>query len=473
MLKVYNTLTRKLEEFHPIHEKENRVYMFVCGPTVYDSPHVGHARSYVAYDVIAKYLRYKGWSLFYVQNITDIDDKIIRRAQETGKTWKEIAREYEEEYHRAMKRLFVDSVNLYARATEHIPEIIDQIKRLMEKGYAYETEDGVYFDITKFPEYGKLSGQRLEDLMAGARVEVNENKRHPYDFALWKKAKPGEPTWESPWGPGRPGWHIEDTAISERYLGQQYDLHGGGMDLIFPHHECEIAQMEAISGKKPFVRYWLHNGFLEVNGEKMSKSLKNFWTIEDVLKKVRPEALRYFLLSTHYRSPINFSDENLEQAQKAWEGLAKTVRKLKKLAKDGKEGEPREQVVEALEDIRKRWEDAMDDDFNTPKALAVLHDWATLVNREVVESGLKEEAGMALEILEKWDTVLTLFRSILESDGGVSEELVEGLMRIIITVRQKLREQKLYEISDWIRAELGNLGIQLNDRGKETTWEMT
>ncbi len=472
MLKVYNTLTRKLEEFHPIHEKENRVYMFVCGPTVYDSPHVGHARSYVAYDTIAKYIRYKGWSLFYVQNITDIDDKIIRRAQETGKSWKDIARKYEEEYHKAMKMLFVDSVNLYARATEHIPEIIDQIKRLIEKGYAYETEDGIYFDITKFPEYGKLSGQKLEDLMVGARVEINENKRHPYDFALWKKAKPGEPTWDSPWGPGRPGWHIEDTAISERYLGQQYDLHGGGMDLIFPHHECEIAQMEAISGKKPFVRYWLHNGFLEVNGEKMSKSLKNFWTIEDVLKKVRPEALRYFLLSTHYRSPINFSDENLEQAQKAWEGLAKTVRKLKKLAKGGKEGEPREQVVEALEELRKRWEDAMDDDFNTPKALAVLHDWATFVNKEY-DNMSRKEAEIALNLVRRWDSVLTLFRSVLESEGGISEELVEGLMRIIITVRQKLREQKLYEISDWIRSELGNLGIQLNDKGKETTWEMT
>ena len=468
MLKVYNTLTRKLEEFHPIHEKENRVYMFVCGPTVYDYPHVGHARSYVAYDVIAKYLRYKGWSLFYVQNITDIDDKIIKRANETGKSWDEIARNYEKEYHRAMKKLGVDSVNLYARATEHIPEIINQIKRLMEKGYAYETSDGIYFDITKFPEYGKLSGQKLEDLQAGARVEINENKKHPYDFALWKKAKPGEPSWQSPWGPGRPGWHIEDTAISERYLGQQYDIHGGGMDLIFPHHECEIAQMEAVSGKKPFVRYWLHNGFIEVNGEKMSKSLKNFWTVDDVLEKVRPEALRYFLLSTQYHSPIDFSEEALIQAQKAWESLVRTVRKVKKLEKAGKSKSPRREFERELEKLSDSWEAAMDDDFNTPGALAILHEWSTLINREYEEMS-KEEARLALELLEKWDSVLTLFRPVFL--GESDEDLINGLMEVIIKARQKLRDTKMYDISDWIRSELGNLGIQLDDRGNETTWE--
>ncbi len=468
MLRVYNTLTKKMDEFHPIHEKENRIYMFVCGPTVYDYPHVGHARSYVAYDVIAKYLRYKGWSLFYIQNITDIDDKIINRANETGKSWDEIARTYEKEYHKAMKKLGVDAVNLYARATEHIPEIIDQIKRLMEKGYAYETSDGVYFDITKFPEYGKLSGQKLEDLQAGARIEVNENKKHPYDFALWKKAKPGEPSWPSPWGPGRPGWHIEDTAISERYLGQQYDIHGGGMDLIFPHHECEIAQMEAVSGKKPFVRYWLHNGFIEVNGEKMSKSLKNFWTIDDVLKRVRPEALRYFLLSTQYHSPIDFSEEALMQAQKTWEGLARTIRKLKKLTEKGKEGKPRQEIKEELEKLGKAWEEAMDDDFNTPKALAVLHDWATLVNREY-DGMSREEAKQALELLERWDSVLTLFRPVFQ--GESDEELVDGLMQVLINVRQKLREEKKFDLADRIRSELGKLGIQLNDKGKETSWE--
>ncbi len=467
MLRVYNTLTKRMDEFHPIHEKENRVYMFVCGPTVYDYPHVGHARSYVAYDVIAKYLRYKGWSVFYVQNITDIDDKIINRARETGKPWKEIARKYEKEYFKAMQKLGVDSVNLYARATEHIPEIIDQIQRLMEKGYAYETEDGVYFDVTKFPEYGKLSGQKLEGLQAGARIEVNENKRHPYDFALWKKAKPGEPTWESPWGPGRPGWHIEDTAISERYLGQQYDIHGGGMDLIFPHHECEIAQMEAVSGKKPMVRYWLHNGFVEVNGEKMSKSLKNFWTIDDVLKKVRPEALRYFLLSTQYHSPIDFSEESLDQAQKTWESLAKTVRKVKRISeKNG--GNVRKEFERNLEGLAKKWEEAMDDDFNTPKALAVLHEWATMMNREM-EKMNGEEAKKALDLLKAWDSVLTLFRPVFR--GESDESLVEGLMRIIIEVRSRLREMKLYDLSDWIRSELGKLGIQLNDKGKETTWE--
>ncbi len=470
MLKVYNTLTRKKEEFHPIHEKQNRVYMFVCGPTVYDSPHVGHARSYVAYDVIAKYLRYKGWSVFYVQNITDIDDKIISRANETDQDWKELSLRYEKEYFKTMNLLSVDSVNLYARATEHIPEIIDQVKRLVEKGYAYEAEDGVYFDITKFPEYGKLSGQKLEDLRAGARIDVNESKKHPYDFALWKKAKPGEPSWPSPWGPGRPGWHIEDTAISERYLGQQYDIHGGGQDLIFPHHECEIAQMEAVSGKKPFVKYWLHNGFIQVKGEKMSKSLGNFWTVKDVLNKIKPEALRYFLLATHYRSHIDFTPEALDQAEKTWESLAATVRKIAKLAKEPSEGKPSDKISNELERINSKWESAMDDDFNTPIALAAMHEWDRLVNRDILPSQSPSDANLALDYIARWDRVFSLFDNAIK--GETNEELVGKLMNIILEIRSKLRKQKLYELSDWIRNELGKAGVQLNDKGEKTEWEI-
>ena len=463
MIEVYNTLTRSKEEFHPIHEKENRVYMFVCGPTVYDSPHVGHARSYVAYDVIVKYLRYKGWSVFYVQNITDIDDKIIQRSNETGVNWKELSLKYEKEYLETMKTLGVDSVNLYARATEHIPEIIDQVKRLLKKGYAYEAEDGVYFDITKFPEYGKLSGQKLEELRAGARIDVNESKKHPYDFALWKKAKPGEPTWDSPWGPGRPGWHIEDTAISERYLGQQYDIHGGGQDLIFPHHECEIAQMEAVSGKKPFVRYWLHNGFIQVRGEKMSKSLGNFWTVSDILKTISPEGLRYFLLSTHYRSHIDFTHEGLEQAEKTYQGLAKTVSKIRKLASDG---ELTDETKQKLEEMNNQWEKAMDSDFNTPRALAILHQWATLANT-ILSNNNGADARLALEYLERWDSVLTLFRNKCETGDG----MLDKVMNVVINVRSELRKQKMYELSDYIRDKLKEVGIQLNDAGGETTWE--
>ncbi len=465
MLKVYNTLTKKVEEFHPIHEKENRVYMFVCGPTVYDSPHVGHARSYISYDVIAKYLRYKGWSVFYIQNITDIDDKIIKRAREEKKSWKEIARKYEKEYLEVMKILGVNSVNLYARATEYVPEIISQVKRLLERGYAYETEDGIYFDITKFPEYGKLSGQNLKDLLAGARVEVNENKKHPYDFALWKKAKPGEPSWDSPWGKGRPGWHIEDTAIAERYLGQQYDIHGGGMDLIFPHHECEIAQMEAISGKKPYVRYWLHNGFVEVNGEKMSKSLKNFWTVKDVLKEIRPEALRYFVLSTQYHSPIDFSIEAIKDSEKAWESLARMIRKIKKIKR---KGGIREEFEQKIREFEERWEREMDNDFNTPGAIAVLHELSSFVNKEF-EKMSSEEANLTLDTIKKWDSVLTLFDKVINEK---EEKIVEKLMEAIIGIRKKLREKKEYELADLIRSKLKEIGIELNDKGEETTWEI-
>lgn len=288
MMKLYNTLTREKEIFKPI--KENRVKMFVCGPTVYDHSHIGHARTYISFDMIARYLKYKGFSVFYLQNVTDIDDKILKRAQESSSDPQELARKFEEKYTEDMKVLGVENVNLYARATDHIPEIIQQIETLLSKGFAYETENGVYFDESKFSEFGKLSNRRIEDLNVH-RISPDSNKRNPGDFVLWKK-KDDEPFWDSPWGSGRPGWHIEDTAISEEYFGPQYDIHGGGLDLIFPHHEAEIAQMESASGKKPMVRYWMHTGFLNVMGEKMSKSLGNFITIKDLLQEYSPEVFR-------------------------------------------------------------------------------------------------------------------------------------------------------------------------------------
>ncbi len=294
-LRVYNTYTRKKEDFKPIDEK--RVKMFVCGPTVYDLSHLGHAKTYLAYDVIARWLRYRGYDLFYLMNITDVDDKIIKRAKERGEDPLKLAREFEESFLQDVASLRIDTTNLHARASDHIPEIVDQIKRLIEMGFAYIAPTGVYFDVPKFEDYGKLSHQDPEELKRH-RIEPDPNKRNPQDFSLWKKRKNGVPYWDSPWGEGRPGWHIEDTAIAEKYLGQQYDIHGGGVDLIFPHHEAEIAQMESISGKKPMVRYWLHTGFLKVKGKKMAKSLGNFITIQDALKDYDTETLRLFFLST-------------------------------------------------------------------------------------------------------------------------------------------------------------------------------
>ncbi len=324
MIKIYNTLTRSKENFKPLNG--NRIKLFVCGPTVYDYSHIGHARTYISFDVIARYLKYRGFSVFYLQNITDIDDKIINRAISTGKDPLDLAREFEAEYLKDMESLGVENVNLYARATEHIEEIKAQIETLLEAGFAYETDNGVYFDISKYPDFGKLSNRKIEDLNVH-RISPDSNKRNPEDFALWKK-KDKELVWNSPWGAGRPGWHIEDTAITEEYFGPQYDIHGGGLDLIFPHHEAEIAQMESASGKKPMVRYWMHTGFLNVKGEKMSKSLGNFITIKELIKKYPPEVFRFFVISTHYRSPIDFSHEILEQSQNSLKEYINSMKPL-------------------------------------------------------------------------------------------------------------------------------------------------
>jgi cysteinyl-tRNA synthetase len=323
-MKIQSTMTGDKENFQPIHN--NRINLFVCGPTVYDDSHIGHARTYIAFDVVARYLKYKGFSVFYLQNITDVDDKIIQRAAEIGASPRSLARRFEQRYLEDMHALGVTNVNYYARATEHVPEIINQIERLSELGFAYETESGIYFDESRFEDFGKLSHQNADDRKLH-RIEPDPTKRNPGDFSLWKKRQDGEDvTWASPWGPGRPGWHIEDTAITETYLGAQYDIHGGAMDLIFPHHEAEIAQMEATSGKKPLVRYWMHTGFLNVRGEKMSKSLGNFTTIRDMLQKYEADAFRLFVLLAHYRSPIDFSEEALEQAGKSLERIRQAAK---------------------------------------------------------------------------------------------------------------------------------------------------
>jgi cysteinyl-tRNA synthetase len=340
MLKIYNTLTREKDEFRP--RKGKKVNMFVCGPTVYDSSHLGHAKTFIQFDFMARYMRFLGYKVFYLQNITDVDDKIIKRAEEDrmGKDgWKKISEKYEAAYMEDMKTLNVTSVDKYARATDYIPQIISQVKRLIKKGYAYRTADGWYFDLSMDKEYGKLSGRtQLEAEDAVSRIDENIEKRNRGDFCLWKFSKPGEPVWKADIGDGRPGWHIEDTAITEDEYGPQYDIHGGGIDLVFPHHEAEIAQMESISGKKPLVGYWIHTGFVKVNGEKMSKSLGNFYTLKDILDRgYSAMHLRYLLLSAHYRKPLDFTWENLNAARNSYERLKNIMREMKNSrAKKGK-----------------------------------------------------------------------------------------------------------------------------------------
>ena len=459
MLKIYNTMSRKKEKFQPI--QGNRIKLFVCGPTVYDDSHIGHARTYISFDIIARYLEYKGYSVFYLQNITDMEDKIINRASELDVFPIDLARYFERRYLEDMQALGVDRVNLYARATEHISEIIVQIETLMDKGFAYETETGVYFNESKFPEFGKLSHRNVEDLNIH-RVSPDSKKRNPGDFALWKK-KDVEPYWDSPWGKGRPGWHIEDTAITEEYLGQQYDIHGGGLDLIFPHHEAEIAQMESASGKSPLVRYWMHTGFLNVSGEKMSKSLGNFITIRDMLKNHDPETFRFFVLSTHYRSPIDFSKTTLEQAKNSIERIYKVIKTID----DAIESDIPEtinndnELNDKLTETKNQFIEAMDNDFNTPEALSIIFNYIRDVNREL------DIDNISKSMLKTIKNFLIKTGSILGVDfsGKVyTDDKSEDLLDVIVEVRNKLREKKDWELSDLIRSKLKELDIILEDK---------
>ena len=458
-------MTRRKEIFKPI--DGNRVKLFVCGPTVYDHSHIGHARTYISFDVIARYMKYIGLTVFYLQNITDLDDKIIKRADELGSSPLELARRYEENYLHDMKVLGVENVNLYARATEHLPEIIKQIEILVERGYAYETEKGVYFDESKFEDFGKLSNRNLEDLNVH-RIGPDSTKKNPGDFALWKKREKEfedqEMIWNSPWGIGRPGWHIEDTAITENYFGPQYDIHGGGLDLIFPHHEAEIAQMEAASGKKPMVNYWMHTGFLNVKGEKMSKSLGNFITINELLQEYSPEVFRFFVLSTHYRSPIDFSQEILHQSQKGIQRIYKLIETINELL-DGDINismKNDQDYVDKLVEVRKEFFDAMDNDFNTPAAFSSIFDLIREVNRDINQSNISKNSLTKLKVL------IIEFGFILGFDFSLKhnnkEGLVEELIHILKDVRWKLREKKEWELSDEIRSKLKDLDINLEDK---------
>ncbi|HLB25463.1 MAG TPA: cysteine--tRNA ligase [Nitrospirota bacterium] len=405
MLRVYNTLTAEKEDFVPL--KPGEVGMYACGVTVYDHSHLGHARGAVVFDVVRKYLRHKGYNVKYVRNFTDVDDKIIKRAAEAGTTWKELAEKYTDEYIKDMARLGVERPDVEPRATGHIPEIIDNVRRLVERGYAYESGGDVFFSVRKFAPYGKLSKKPLDDMMSGARVDVDERKNDPLDFVLWKASKPGEPVWDSPWGPGRPGWHIECSAMSMKHLGETFDIHAGGMDLQFPHHENEIAQAEAASGKK-FVRYWMHNGFVNVNREKMSKSLGNFFTIKEILENYEPEAVRFFLLSTHYRNPIDFSDQSLQDSRAALdryytmlEGLDRALagHQAREYAPAELAG-PAAELHAAVEAFKGRFEEAMDDDFNTASAVGAVFELVREVNRVTSDQALLMDDPRARDVLE-------------------------------------------------------------------------
>ncbi len=461
MLQVYNSLSRKKEEFVPI--QENKVSMYVCGMTVYDFCHVGHARVLVVFDVIYRHLMSLGYDVTYIRNITDIDDKIIQRAAENGESINELTERFIDAMHEDSDRLSVLSPTFEPKATDNLDAIISMTETLISKGHAYAADNGdVYYSVSSFEGYGKLSGKKLEDLQAGARVDVDEVKRDPLDFVLWKSAKAGEPSWSSPWGEGRPGWHIECSAMSTKQLGPQFDIHGGGQDLQFPHHENEIAQSEACTGHK-YVNYWIHNGFVRINEEKMSKSLGNFFTVRDVLEHIKPETLRYFILASHYRSPLNYSEDNLQSADAALNRFYTALNDVT--------------AAEVSADFGKKYRDAfakaMNDDFNTPIALSVLFELVTELNK--LKSSNPQEvsqlAGLLLELssglgLLREDPTAFLQGGVSGDTDGLSNEAIEQL----IVDRDNAKKDKNWAESDRIRDELKAQGIVLEDSAGGTTW---
>jgi len=493
MIKVYNTLSGKKDILKPL--KGKKLNIFVCGPTVYDSSHIGHARTYIAFDIMVKFLRAAGYKVFYLQNITDIDDKIIKKAVEKQISVESLAKHFEKDYLESMKKLKVVSVSKYARATEHIKEIISQVERLVKKGFAYETSDGIYYDISKFKEYGKLSKRtalQAEDSVS--RIDDGIEKKNKGDFCLWKKSKSGEPQWPSPWGPGRPGWHIEDTAITEKYFGPQYDIHGGGRDLLFPHHEAEIAQMEAISGKKPLVKYWLHTGFLTVNKEKMSKSLGNFITIQDFLN--RPDfnspqeaarALRLLFLKSHYRSPVDYSEKTISQIKNELARIDEFTNKIKyeqvprkrEQKASVRQAQDDAELVEAsnikntrgwkakidklISSTEKEFKKAMEDDFNTPVALAVIFKLINEGNTLMAEKKLSSvDLKQITFFLKEVDAVFDFIfwkKPKIDISQGVSKMVRE---------REGYRKEKNWQAADDIRKKIEEMGYLVDDTPEGT-----
>jgi len=452
-MKVYNTLSGQKEEFLP---QGDEVKMYVCGVTPYADCHIGHGMSYIIFDVIRRYLQFRGYKVKYVQNITDIDDKIIDRANQLGISIGELAGKFTTRYFEDMDALNISRADIYPKATEEIPKIIEVIQGLVDKGYAYPAGGSVYFRVKNVPDYGKLSHRSLESMMSAESALGGDDKESPMDFVLWKAAKPGEPSWESPWGAGRPGWHIECSVMSLKYLGNTVDIHGGGQDLVFPHHENEIAQSESFTGIKPFVKYWLHNGLVQLGEEKMSKSLGNLITIKEALERYSPDAIRIFVLSSHYRSPLTYSEEALEAAERGADRLRQAVH-------SGSKGEKVGDKIDS-EPYRQRFIEAMDDDFNTAQALGVLFDLARDINR-VSDKGYSVVRGQ--QVLLELANVLGL---TLEPPGKPSLD-AEPFIELLLSTREQLRQASQFQLADEIRARLAELGIALEDTPQGTVWK--
>lgn len=465
-LKIYNTRTRSLEVFKPLNG--NRVFMFVCGPTVYDYSHIGHARVFVFFDVVARWLRRLGYSLFYIVNITDVDDKIVGKAVEEGTHPLDLAKKYEKFFLEDMVSLNVTSPNLYARASDYLREIFEQIERLLSKNHAYVTPTGVYFDITTFSDYGKLSGRDPKELIVH-RIEPDPTKRNPGDFALWRVRPKHEFGWDSPWGYGRPGWHIEDTAITLRHFGPQYDIHGGAVELIFPHHEAEIAQAESFTGIKPFVNFWIHVGLLTVGGEKMSKSLGNYVTIREAVNKYGANTLRLYLLQTHYRSPIDFTWDALESTHRTFSRIEVAHSRLEQLEVRGDSGASDDEIElrKKTERAREKFDESMNNDLNTAEAVASYLDLVSAINEYTNKRGNIDKVTYELVIntLNYMNGVLGFV--VRPSSTG---ELVDALIRLLVDVRSELRRRKIWELSDKLREDLRRLGIELQDTPSGTKW---
>jgi len=476
-IRIHNTLTGKKEDFIPLDGK--KVGMYVCGVTVYDLCHIGHARSAIVFDTIYRYFRYRGYDVTFVRNFTDIDDKIIRRANEEGVDCKTIAERYIGEFNMDMGRLGLEKPSVEPRATEHIPEMIRLISTLIQKGFAYQGGGDIFFSVEKFKDYGKLSKRNLEDMQAGARVDIDEKKENPLDFALWKASKPGEPFWESPWGKGRPGWHIECSVMSQKYLGETFDIHGGGRDLTFPHHENEVAQSEAATGK-PFARYWIHNGFVNINKEKMSKSLGNILTIKEILKDWHPEVLRLFFLSHHYRSPVDYSEESFNDAKSGLDRFYSTLNtiqeELKKPLSQKKLDSPLiGNCRQSIESFQTRFEEAMDDDFNAAETLGYFYDLQRNLNSLLdISKGhpTQEIISLLKHGFDHFSNIGWVFGLFHEDEGikklGLSEEDIFKL----IDERNLARKEKNYKRADEIRNDLLAKGIVLEDTPSGTNWKL-